>query len=83
MIRQFVFGPDNGNRLQLSETGQVNTFRVEVGSEDGLSIVYLTKEDAREIAKILGTSYSTYGESIRFQPDPESLVEKDLSDIDV
>jgi len=78
MIRQFVFKGIDKHNLIISEDDAVNTFWIKIG--DNFSV--LTKSDAREIAKVLGTSYSSYGESIRFKPDPESE-DMDLSDIDV
>ena len=69
MIRQFVFKGKGDCNLLISESNEPDTFWMTL---DGDSVATLTKEDARDISRLLASSYGQYGESVRFQEkDPE------------
>ena len=91
MRRQFVFTGDalEGKivHLTISETSGSDEFMMSLSTGDLSNLIgriYLTKQDASDISDVLSARYSSYGETIRFQEDPEALgSEEILGDLDV
>lgn len=74
MKREFRFEcTEDGSYIRVSECERPNEVKLHIHyGGDNMSIV-ISRDSAKELATVLDGRYSSYGESIRYQSDPDVL----------